>query len=54
MCICSPEVLKIVPIGTKTSGDSIPGVFGIIFFRIQDSFTTRSWAGIFGAATQFD
>ena len=31
MCICSPEVLKVVPIGAKTSGDSVSGVSQIIF-----------------------
>jgi hypothetical protein len=40
MCNCSPEVLRIVPMA-ETSGDSIPGVSGIIFEGIQELFTTR-------------
>jgi hypothetical protein len=35
-----PEALKVVPMA-KTSGDSRPGVSGILFRRIQDSFTTQ-------------
>jgi hypothetical protein len=47
MCNCSPEVLTVVSMAAKISGDSILGVSGIIFHRIQDSFTTRSASSSF-------
>jgi hypothetical protein len=37
----SPDVLKVVPMTGKTSGDSSRGVSGFIFRGIQDSFTTQ-------------
>jgi hypothetical protein len=37
----SPDVLKVVAMTAKTSGDSSRGVSGFIFRRIQDSFTTQ-------------
>jgi hypothetical protein len=36
--------LRVVLMATKTSGDSSLGVLGIIFSRIQDSFTTQGLA----------
>jgi len=43
MCTRSPEVLRIVLITAKTSGDSGPGVSHDIFRPIQDSFTTQGF-----------
>jgi hypothetical protein len=40
-CTRWPDVLKVVAMTAKTSDDSTPGVPGIIFRRIQDSFTTQ-------------
>jgi hypothetical protein len=40
-CSLSQEVLSVVLMTSETSGDSRPGVSGIIFRRIQDSFTTQ-------------
>jgi hypothetical protein len=37
----SPDVLKVVAITAKTSGDSSRGVSGFIFHGIQESFTTQ-------------
>jgi hypothetical protein len=41
MCTLSTDVLRLVVMAHKTSGDSTLGVSGIIFRRIQDSFTTQ-------------
>jgi hypothetical protein len=38
---CSQEVWRIARVMAKTSGDSGPGVSGIILAGIQDSFTTQ-------------
>jgi hypothetical protein len=43
MCTRSPEVLRVVLITAKTSGDSSPGVSHDIFGPIQDSFTTQGF-----------
>jgi hypothetical protein len=43
-CTFSQEVWSVVLMTAKTSGDSSPGVSGIIFRRIQDSFTTQGLA----------
>jgi hypothetical protein len=43
MCTRSPEVLRVVLIAAKTSGDSGPGVSQEIFRPIQDSFTTQGF-----------
>ena len=45
MCTRSPEVLRVVLITAKTSGDSGPGVSHDIFRPIQDSFTTQETQG---------
>ena len=41
-CTLSPDVLKLVSMTAKTSGDSSLGVSGFIFQAIQDSFTTQA------------
>jgi len=43
MCTRSPEVLRVVLIAPKTSGDSGSGVSQDIFRPIQDSFTTQGF-----------
>jgi hypothetical protein len=44
ICNRSPDVLKVVPMAAKTSGDSTGRVSEIIFRQIQDSFTTQAVA----------
>jgi hypothetical protein len=43
MCTRSPEVLRVVLITAKTSGDSGSRVSHDIFRPIQDSFTTQGF-----------
>jgi hypothetical protein len=43
-CTPAPDVLKVVSMTAKTSGDSSWRVSGIIFLPIQDSFTTQALA----------
>jgi hypothetical protein len=41
MCTLSQEVLRIVLMASKTSGDSRAGVSGILFSGVHISFTTQ-------------